>query len=180
MEMGPFRQLNKFAFLIEEENRVIRFPIEVTVTDPSLPFDIDMVVGVSDLSEPIMVCTDMHLRRRDGGPPITSAALRGIPVREIVQEICERCAEPFTAPPDAEGLLLGAGVSKAATVRPPRRAGHALLDRDLPEVAEVWRAASDAGRRATTMAVVDHFHVSRATAARAVQRARAAGLIPEV
>ncbi len=179
MEMGPFhKRIDYRALILPGEDRMIRYPIDVTVTDASLPFDIDMHVVADDESN-IMVCDDMRLRRRPDGPPITSASLRSIPVREIVQEIAERCAEPLRQPDDG-GWNFGAGVSDSATVRPHRRGARMLLDADLPEVAEVWRAASDVGSRATTMAVKDHFNVSRPTAARAVQRAREAGLIPEV
>ena len=171
------------ALILRAENRLIRFPIEVTVTEPVLPFDIEMRVVASDDDDPVLVCDDLRIRRRPGGPPVTSSALRDVPIAALVAETASRCAEVWPLDEDDTGEgppRWGAGVSDAATRKPRRPGRKAITDGDLPELASVWKATKEAGLRATTEAVADHFNCSRPTAARAVQRARAAGLLPEV
>jgi hypothetical protein len=179
MEMHFDHTVTGQAILIPAEGRLVRWPITAHVTDPALPFDMDVRIVGDGIEDPILVCDELHIYRRPGGPPVTSSALRAIPLREIIEETRDKCVEPWPQP-DPETWNYGVGASNAFTRRAPRKSRRTILENELGEVAEVWNAAASSGARATTQAVADHFNVSRATAARAVKKAREKKLVPEV
>jgi hypothetical protein len=142
------------------------------------------------------------LERRPNGPPLTSTALRSVPVGELARQIVDQCGYwilPGQDPPTlemttADGEIVtgslpfepfgedhiaipvgGIGLTEdyRAAARPPRESGR-VTDETLRRVAAVYNEAI----RAPTKAVRETMVVSPSTASRWVKRAKDAGLIP--
>ncbi len=102
--------------------------------------------------------------------PITATTWRRVPVGRLVDDLRKRAAK------DREALepIVGAG-ALTAWRRPRRPAAPATLE----DVAAVYREVWQRGDRKPTVAVARRFSISHSTAAKRVQRAREAGLLPQ-
>ena len=92
---------------------------------------------------------------------------------ELIERVLNRPATYSEMSRDERGDVIGEAIRTAART-PLRRRRDRITDDLLREVAQVYRAANDAGE-APTMAVAQHFYKSHSSAARWVGLAREAG-----
>ena len=149
-----------------------------------VPRRIEATGGCADLGVSMTVETDkqgashvtrLELGQLDGGPPVTSAGLRALPIARLVREALDAVAMD-------EASLPGGIVRREPPARPvepgartPRR-GALVTDEHLRDVAARYRAAIQRGE-APTKAVADELYASRPTAARWIARARERGFL---
>lgn len=111
---------------------------------------------------------------------MTAAKLRRFPLGRWIDEHraeSRRIWEEAAAAPSYRVRLQQLGVNVDSEVR-TWRAGQRRARFDLSATAAVYRDAHAAGD-SPTLAVADFFQLSRSAAAKRVQRARRAGLLPE-
>ncbi len=124
-----------------------------------------------------LVAQELTVRQRDGGPPVTSEALRAIPVAAITKRAVSFALEVKTT---------GSGDSTLTEMSPlwlvPETIERLRSNGPTPEtlgfVAQVYRLALLVGD-APTRAVETTFGLPRSTAGRWVAMARRAGLLSE-
>jgi hypothetical protein len=164
--------------------------VEITLTKDDANNHIARWI-VSRLPEPLSLagyrCDSITVRPR--GEPLTSSVLHQIPTSRLIKSALlstveittpEDARHGFSPVParwlrrdpkaDAEALRL---LRKPARAAKKRGRKHYITEDDLPEVAQIYRA--NVATKGTRQAICDHFHVSPATAARAIERARKAG-----
>lgn len=146
-----------------------------------LPVEVvSLGIEVDDRGRPR--CTGIEVRAR-AGAAVTGDALR-LPVGRLIREVVAGTAEkvessapgiiktaPFSMPIDERAELY------EELIRQPRR-GAPLTDRDLIQVARIYRAAMERGDPPTKM-LADRMKVGRATASRWIKRARNDGHLGE-
>jgi hypothetical protein len=108
------------------------------------------------------------------GGEVTSAVL-GIAVKEAANEALAQAWSLFNVTGYQPEDVLDPGVLRADFMRQQRR--RTLDDAFLRRVADVHRAAEQAGERSVTGAVAQEFYVSQAQAERYVRAARKRGLL---
>ena len=172
----------------------VRF--EATITPRSVEFPACRLRVVVENGRP--VCEGLELKRQPAGPPVSGDALRRVPVAAYVARAVDEVGYwvvPADPPPtvtfDGEAVPLpsiplddenvavpmggiGRTAEYRAVTRAPRRQGR-VTDEKLREVADVYRRANATGH--PTKAVMEEWHVERATASRWVRRAREAGFL---
>jgi hypothetical protein len=144
----------------------------VEVDDPESPILTEVHVEVIN-GKP--ECVELRCRPRVGGPPVSSEALRRIPLARYVRQSTVLYSERVQ--------VVGGGVLHSATgtgdepllVRAQRRRPRReMTDELLREVAGVYLAAESK----PTLAVMTAFHAARPTASRWVALARQNGHLP--
>jgi hypothetical protein len=172
-----------------------RFAASITPDDPKLPTrHLTLVVESGRL-----VCDSLALRRRAGGPALTTGQWREVSVPESVRLAADEAAHlvfegegemTITLRPGDEPLPLPsrrvdddhvATPISGATRTPEwqttsRRRGERITDETLEEVARIYRQAQLL-ERPPTNAVAKEMHVARSTAGKWVARARKAGFL---
>jgi hypothetical protein len=100
--------------------------------------------------------------------PVSAEAWRSVPVGRIVDELRAHAVR------DREDLEPFYGAEALRAWRRPRSRTAATLE----DVAAIYRQAWQAGDRKPTTAVAERLKIAHSTAAKRVQRAREAGLLP--
>ncbi len=144
----------------------------VEVDDPGCPVLVEVHVAVSD-GRP--ECIELHCRPRAGGPPVSSEALRSVPLARYLRQSTALYSVKVTGHGDNELVqATGSGdvplLIRAAKVRARRQ----MTDELLRAVAEVYTVAESK----PVVAVMAEFQVSRPTANRWVALARESGYLP--
>jgi hypothetical protein len=167
--------------LLADRGLAVHVPITVVaVDDPGIPYDVTAVLDADDDVGKV-VCVDLHVARRPGGPEVTHDVLKRFPMRKMIEAAVVKAA-PWEYDPNTGSIRYAQDAGRlddAArdVVRPRPRGGYpAIPDSQLPEVAAYYQELKRKKRRDTNMAIAKRFRVSRSTAARAVERAREAGL----
>jgi len=146
-----------------------------------VPRRIEATGGSADLGVSMTVDTDqqgtsrvtrLELTQLDGGPAVTSAGLRGLPLARLVREALSLVTMEQTSRSSGTVRL---DPARGDGGRGPRR-GAPITDEHLRDVAARYRAALECGLPAT-QTVADEMHASRPTAARWVNRARERGIL---
>jgi len=123
------------------------------------------VVAAYDAGDGRFVCDQLTIRRRQGGPPVTSEALREVAVAELVRlAIYEQVVKAL---PQAQTPV---------TLSERARAGGGPGDQDLRAVVNTYVFAHLAGRP-PVKAVMERLGLPRSTANRWVALARERGLL---
>jgi hypothetical protein len=151
-------------------------PSEILVTsrtenEPDLTMKIEVRKGVP-------VYTEITFRARADGPEVRKRDL-DLPLEEWLQQIIAACSMTGSADADGRWTTLLQPIEDPGAVTNARRvrAGRPRSsDERLQKVADIYRENID-GR--PTEAVKDAFGYGHRHAARLVQQARAAGLLPE-
>jgi hypothetical protein len=144
-------------------------------TGPDLPGDVEFVLGIEETPNPRLVVTELTVRQRDGGPPVTTTGLREISIPKLIAAVVDAIWQLdaiFMGDPEDETF------DKSPMwqhTRSRRGQGRALADDQLAEVAAVYKA--NPGH--TTRAVKDRFKIGRSTAGDYITRARDAGLLED-
>lgn len=143
---------------------------------PGVPFDAELTVELQDRG---YVCTELKVRQRTGGPPVTLAGIRSIPIESWVREslqvlLLEHPLRESTAaekPPLRFGGTLGLPVPTRRRTTKRRSPEQETADIELAAV--VYRLAEVCGVP-PTKAVSDQLRIPLGTArflvARAVRR----------
>ncbi len=137
-------------------------------------YDVEVTVSVQDGR---LVAQEVVVRQREGGPPVTGEALRGIPVAAITKRAAAHALEVQTS---------GSGDSTLTQMSPlwltpeviERLRSNGPTPETLGHVAQVYRLALLVGD-APTRTVETTFGLPRSTAARWVGLARKHGLMRE-
>lgn len=143
----------------------------VTITAVVADLDVELDVEATPMSEGRaggFVCTEVRATRRGGGPPVTSEALRAIPVARLTRAYAERNIDSY----DAEGQPAAAPQMIPAHLAELRAAGP--VDETLETVAHLYRRAAVLGD-APRVAVEEAFSLPRSTAGRWITLARQRG-----
>ena len=135
-------------------------------------YDIDAQVVVSESGQAEVMA--LTVKRRDGGPSVTGAALRSIPVQSIIWQFAKLEIQL--------AMGFGAGVERSALGLIPTKDVERLkkqgpVNETLEAVAKVYRLAEFVGD-APTKSIEECFGISRSTAGAWIGRARSASLIP--
>lgn len=156
---------------------LIERAFQVTIDDPSLPCEVDLVVEVTD---GIPEVVQLVATARQDGPPITGHMIRAIPVHTLLADAVAnqaRESERKRARPLQDGRFGG-------PLSTPTQSRQHLTDEFLQEVADVYRSSEALGKPVETVA--DYFSearpngkVPRATAARWVLECRRRGYLEE-
>ncbi len=157
-------------------DRLVPSPIEVDLPGADGQPQLEMVIEVID---GVPRCTELTLRRNEGGREIRPRDLKAINLEDFVEtfvslmssEIVEREAGKISSVVRGDETSIRAGMR---TVRAARKGSRRpMTDERKQEVAQIYNAADLYGLED----VQDRFRVSRSTAARYVKAARDAGLI---
>lgn len=175
---------------------VLPHPVAAHFESNDWPYIVELVIGLSGSpgvgqeAADVFLCEELHLLQRR--LPITSTDLRQIPIRRLIafslwaialrmqsaEEVVMALRHHF------EGTTLFVTDADLRTtdlsiLRSPlelveqqqtRRRRSIISSDELEEVAAIYRAGTTTRR--PTERVAEHFNVSRATAARAIRRAR--------
>lgn len=135
-------------------------------------YDIDARVVVDE--EGRAEVSTLTVSRREGGPAVSGAALRSIPVQGVIRQFAKMELRL------AMGAEVGEEVSALGlipTKEVERLRALGPLAETLEAVAKVYRLAEFVGD-APTKSIEDCFGISRSTAGAWIGRARSAGFIP--
>lgn len=120
------------------------------------------------------VCRSLRLEQREGGHPVTTEALREVPVKRMIKTALEWTMLEWSGPPE------GVQVAKSQPRRPPADlAKGGMTDEALRWVVQIHELATVLGDP-PTKGVQDELGISRATAGRWVAEARRRGMLPPV
>lgn len=127
-------------------------------------------------------CTELAILGSAQGV-ITAEILRRVSLGRLVREAVAETASHFefrgTTPDGMSKFAMFSGAGEeiyAATLASVGR-GSAPTDRDLKEIADLYRAAIASGSRSPTREVGERKHVARSTAARWIAKARSKGFL---
>lgn len=139
---------------------------DVDPLDFVVKMDIDIVTGR-------LACVSLTAERLPGGPPISSEALRRVPVAEYVMAAAAYGAEILLERIPAED-----GSYRLAQFAPPPPgfADAGMTDEALEQVARLYAWAQATGRKATGILLSD-YGMPRPTATRWIQTARRRGIL---
>ena len=164
--------------LHQQGNDVVHIPAMIRASVLGLPWDVSFTIGLSDDDELVPEITELRMRQRKGGAPIGVDLIRSFRLGLARDEAVKAASTHWIRAGDSWRLDFE-GVSprrmKAATQRRSRR----VTDADVRRAAEAYQEAKRSGRRDCLVAVAEACGVSRATAARYVNRAIEAGIIEE-
>ena len=158
---------------------VVRVPVRSKRDRPDLPYALELV---ADLEDGRAVCTELVVRRRKGGPPVTAEGLRRLPVARLVREEIAHSPLGGTLRPNPKGGHVVEPFSDAAAEELDRTlAGRPKRKREdravrLQRVADTYRMAL-AAVEPPSLAVRDREGVSAEHARRLVSQARDAGFL---
>jgi hypothetical protein len=151
------------------------FELEV-VREPGIPYDLTLSIAFASGR---YRCTSLTALPRKGGPPITAAGLRSIPVgalvRRSVQDQVVLVRDKTSPAPGVTKLSLGSSPFPRPAPEPGRRRRHT---RDDVEAAAVVYAVAQMCGEPPTKAVTDELGIPLGTARKLVARARESGLLP--
>lgn len=118
------------------------------------------------------VCRALRLEQRDGGAPVTTEALREVPVKRMIKTALEWAVLEWTGPPG------GVQIARSRPGKPPADlARGGMTDEALRWVVQIHEVATVLGDP-PTKSVQDELGISRATAGRWVAEARRRGMLP--
>lgn len=161
----------------------VRYPLEVSWTDvEDIPFDVTIRLDAGPTQDRLEV-RGLDVRARDGGPAVTSAALRALPFGLIRDAAISAASVPIERNAEGDAFISGlpgilrrtaadpSAVRMAATRR-TAGPGARLPDEHLARVATIYRQAI-ANRKPTRAAILKEMGpAGPSTAARWVQEAR--------
>ncbi|MCI4674788.1 hypothetical protein [Candidatus Mycolicibacterium alkanivorans] len=156
-------------------DRVVPSEIFVEIAGSASQPDLSMKIEVR---QGIPVCTEVCLRSRPDGPEVREKDLAQVRVGWLVEQIVARASVKPIGRVGGYGFGWSKPVNDRTAVSDIRRyrSGRTRMSRErLLKVVEVYREHIDAR---PTEAVERAFDVSHRTAARYVQQARDAGLLP--
>jgi hypothetical protein len=165
---------------VGEDVAVLRYT-RLDVDEPWLPYLARAIIeNIADGP----VCVDLRLVRKPGGPPVTPAGLREVPLGRLVRIVerrqvvmRRRGADPNAGWASSSGTQSRADRAAYRRARARRDASERrwlLDDKLLAKVAEVYREGLRLGAHPTAR-VADYFAIKRGRAARWVKRARETG-----
>ncbi len=143
---------------------------EVTVKETVNDYDVEVVV-VPESGR--LVARDVRVSRRDGGPPVTSEAIRSIPVAELTKKAAKHL---FSVTEGASGVRRMAPIMTISEDDAARFREAGPTRWTLSNVADVYRIALLTGEP-PTKAVESTFGIPRSTAGRWVAAAREQGFL---
>jgi hypothetical protein len=90
-----------------EPERVLVVPVPIVghVDDGALPWDVTVRVGFASTDDPTLICEEITVRRRPGGPAASAAEIRGVPVGDLVDEMIRRAGTVMTRSVDQSGRM---------------------------------------------------------------------------
>jgi len=159
--------------MVDVGNRVVPRRIYAAIEGGPDEPDVQMIVEVR---QGLPVCTAVGFTSRADGPEVRVRDLKSAPIVDWTDEIVAACSHLRM---ESGGIMQVAGPEARATAR--REVARARVGRPavsseyLEKVAKVYREHSD---DRPTHAVQRAFGGSYRTAARNIERARAAGLLP--
>ncbi|MFZ0877815.1 MAG: hypothetical protein WAN20_25385 [Pseudonocardiaceae bacterium] len=136
--------------------------------DPPVDVEIDVVPENGRL-----VAQEVRVRRRPDGPPVTSEAIRSVPVAALTQFAAREVQRIVDIADNGEisAVLAGVPEEQVQYVR-----DHGLTDKTIEIVAHTYRLALLMGNTPTKM-VEEWLEVPRSTAGRWIATARERGLL---
>jgi hypothetical protein len=159
--------------VVDVGNRVMPRKIDAAIKGGQDEPDVEMTIEVR---QGIPVCTSVRFASRADGPEVRVRDLKSVPILDWADEIVAACSWVRM---ESGGIMQVGG--KEARTRARRDIARARVGRPrvssehLEKVAKVYREHSD---DRPTYAVQRAFGGSYRTAARDIERARAAGLLP--
>ncbi|MFE5342344.1 hypothetical protein ACFQ80_19120 [Isoptericola sp. NPDC056578] len=144
-------------------------------------YDAPAVHMVIQVLDGVPRCTELSLKRVEGGREVRPGDLTAIKVEDWVENFVALCAgELRPSPPGVTVARFNSGpdavLAGMKTIRDVRKGSRRpLTEARMARVAEVYNAQESGGIRAVELA----FTVSRSTAQRHIRAAKKAGLIPE-
>jgi hypothetical protein len=132
------------------------------------PFDVALD---AELVDGRYECTRLEVSEREDGPPITSNALRTLPVGRLMREAAQISARVRVGASTRRATTGGATLRDGVLRRRP-----ADEDEELLTVALAYRLAHACGEPPTN-AVAEQLGIARSTATKKVMAARAAGYL---
>ena len=165
--------------LHRQGNDMVHIPAEIHARVLGLPWEVAFTVGIPDDGELIPEITELHIRQREDGAPIGADLIRSFRLGRARDEAVKIASHRWVSAGGDRWMLDFDPVSprrmKAATQRRSRR----VTDEDVRRAAVTYQEAKRTGRRDCLVAVAVACGVSRATAARYVNRAIDAGMMEE-
>jgi hypothetical protein len=154
-------------------------PFDLIVTDePDIPYNLALSI---EYRLGRYECTALSATPRDGGPAVTAAGLRAIPlgalVRQSVQGQVLLVRDRTSSAPGVTKLTMGALPVPRRPEPAPGRRGRRQTQDDVDAAAFVYCVAQMCGEP-PTKAVADELHIPLGTARKLVARAVAADLVP--
>ncbi|MET3949711.1 hypothetical protein [Arthrobacter sp. UYEF36] len=136
-------------------------------------YDIRVLAEITDQFR--IEVSELDIKRRPGGPAVTSEGIRSITVQGLVREMIQiQIEEDFYS--GGEYASKGFGMLKVEEALRLKKAGPST--ETLEWVARIYKVA-ELLDKPPTIAVEETFEVSRSTAGAWIGRARAAGLVPK-
>jgi hypothetical protein len=142
------------------------FDVEVDA-EPDMPYDATLSVEMHDGR---YVCTALQFRQREGGPPVTAAGMRAVPIAAWVRRAVEAMLTERAGEDGSPSITL-------RPIREPVRGRRRRRGEDADLAAVAYAIAQMCGEP-PTKAVAERLEVPLGTARRLVAQAREAGLIP--
>lgn len=166
---GPAPEAEPFEVVQLDDGSLVPRHFEATLDDDERGYRVAVSVEM-DGRDP--TCVGLHVEHLDGSP-LRGEDLRNLPLRSWLTSATASTAF-VPAESDSPVWITAAGTDAAEQVREalPRRRTRITPER-LREVTDVYRANVDTG--APTLAVAEHFDVSRSTAGKWVRMARERG-----
>jgi hypothetical protein len=121
------------------------------------------------------VVDQLTVKRKPGGPPVTSEHLREVPVAAFLRLAVEHNVM-HVGPTEHDGKTSSWKLTWASPLALSERARGGPSERDLQVVADVYHVAYATGQ-APTRAVMERLDLPRSTAGRWVKMARERGLL---
>lgn len=171
VSVGPIDAIGG-RFEVQDEQHAVQVPHVIPARLDDVTWDVTFTIEFADVGAPIV--TDLHLRMKDGGgEPIAPTAVRGIRLGLVVRKAIELAAVPFER--CGEGW---ASERRAAArdVRPLFARKRDTIDEEARSAAEIYRRVRALpGRHDVSAVVAKELNLSRPTAHRRIERARAIG-----
>jgi len=146
---------------------------------PGVPYEVLLTIERKDRG---FICTELFVKQRAGGPPVTLAGIRSIPVESWVRRGV-RELQPFYENTASGKTPLQRGGPLGLPVAPRRRRTSKRRSRDEEkadvELAAVVYRLAEVGGEPPSKAVADQLRIPLGTARFLVARARARGLLEQ-
>ena len=185
---------NSRALVMPKDGVMVTTPIRAVIDDePDRGCDVEVLIGISDDEPYRLVVDELIIRRRPGGPPLTTTTARAsCKIPQLLDDAIAGVGVPVrpVGPGDAEGTTRWSsegipddahdGSVPPKATRSRRRHGGPVRLVDDADVLAIVRRALAAGRADYRKAVVDELRVGKSTAARAIDRLKTNGQLTEL
>lgn len=169
------------SFVKVDDERSVFVPSVIEGTVEDADWDVDFVViNVRDFDEPVIAELHIKMKHGDGMTPIAPDMVRGLKLGEVRRRAVTLASMPVRVSGEDSYELLAEAGSPTSTRAVFSKQRRAVTVDEIQRAADLYMGIrSDPHRRDTTLGVAKELHVSRATAARRIQKARELGLIKE-